>query len=72
MPVDKKDAKEAFDFVDGDKNEFLTFEEIKDVCNRLGCVLSDDEIKQLIKEVDTSGDGKINFEEFYSYVEKNC
>lgn len=32
--------------------------------------LSDEQLKEAIKEVDSSGNGKIEFEEFYAFVKK--
>lgn len=65
MPVDKQEAKDAFDCVDTDKSGYLTFDEIKNVCEKLNAGLSDDDIRNLIKDADSSGDGKLSFEEFY-------
>lgn len=44
-------------------------------CDELKCVLgdtfSDQDIEDLLEEADTSGDGKLDFDEFLAYFEKN-
>ncbi|XP_078591012.1 uncharacterized protein LOC144870558 isoform X2 [Branchiostoma floridae x Branchiostoma japonicum] len=55
---------ELFKFFDKDGSGFLTKEEIRQAMKELGSEQSDGELDVMMKEYDTDGDGKINYEEF--------
>ena len=59
---DEDDMYEAFKFFDKDNNGFITPTELKSVMfNVVGQNLSDGEVKDMIREVDTDSDGKVNY-----------
>ena len=45
-------------------------EEFGAMIRELGISLSDEEMKEAFKELDVSGDGLIEFEEFCTYIQK--
>lgn len=55
---------EAFAVFDVDKDGFITKGELRQVMNRLGENLTDEQLDAMIREADVDGDGKINAEEF--------
>lgn len=55
---------EAFAVFDLDKDGFITRSELRQVMNRLGENLTEDQLDAMIREADRDGDGKINEEEF--------
>lgn len=55
---------EAFAVFDVDKDGFITKSELRQVMNRLGENLTDEQLDAMIREADQDGDGKINEEEF--------
>ena len=63
------DMYEAFKFFDKDNNGFITPTELKSVMfNIVGQNLSDGEVKDMIREVDTDSDGKVNYNGMYVHV----
>ena len=65
----KEKVWHAFKYFDLDNSNFITLENIKEVMKRAGKILTDAEIREMIKEVDLSQDGKISFEEFCEMME---
>lgn len=63
---------EAFAVFDVDKDGFITKGELRQVMNRLGENLTDEQLDAMIKEADLDGDGKINAEEFKKLMECDC
>merc|ERR1712106_663946 len=59
-----EDAAHAFKVFDRDGDGLITAEELRLTMNNLGEPLTESEVKAMIAEADTDGDGKINFEEF--------
>jgi len=57
-----EEIKASFEIFDSDKDGFVTSKEIEKLCN----FLTPEAAKQLISDVDTNGDGKINFQEWLS------
>jgi calmodulin len=55
---------EAFAVFDVDKDGFITKGELRQIMNRLGENLTDEQLDAMIKEADKDGDGKVNAEEF--------
>lgn len=60
----EKDMLESFRIFDSHNQKAITFEGLKEVLHKMGENLSDDDIKNLIKEADEDGDGKVSFEDF--------
>ena len=61
---DVDEMAEAFAVFDVDKDGFITKSELRQVMNRLGENLTDEQLDAMIREADQDGDGKINEEEF--------
>ncbi|CAG8628485.1 24020_t:CDS:2, partial [Dentiscutata erythropus] len=58
------DLREAFKVYDKDGNGYITPAELKSVMNSLGERITDEEVDAMIREADTDGDGRVNYEEF--------
>ncbi|NP_001008706.1 calmodulin 5 [Mus musculus] len=52
------------------KDGHINVQELGDVMKQLGKNLSHEELKALISKLDTDGDGKISFEEFFKSIKK--
>jgi calmodulin len=62
--------KEAFALFDKDGDGSITAKELGTVMKSLGQTPSEEDIANMIKEVDEDGNGKIDFNEFYSLMQK--
>lgn len=60
--------KAAFDKYDTDKSGFLDTNELFALAGELGVLLDSDELEAAFKQLDTSGDGKIQFGEFKAWM----
>ena len=49
---------------DKDGNGYITSQELKEVMKQLGENLTDGELKEMMREADSNGDGTIDYEEF--------
>ena len=54
----------AFDFFDKDKSGKLSHDEIKEAICKDFDAKDNEIIKDILKEIDTNGDGQIDFKEF--------
>lgn len=59
---------EAFKAFDLDKNNFVGAAEIRHVLINIGEQVTDEEVDEMIRMVDTDGDGQVSWDEFYSMV----
>lgn len=59
---------EAFKAFDLDKNNYVGAAEIRHVLVNIGEQVTDEEVDEMIKMVDTDGDGQVSWEEFYNMV----
>jgi Ca2+-binding EF-hand superfamily protein len=59
------EVEEAFDFLDLDKNLFLSAAEIRHVLICMGELITDEEIDEMVRMVDADGDGQVSFDEFH-------
>ena len=59
---------EAFKAFDLDKNNFIGAAEIRHVLINIGEQVTDEEVDEMIRMVDTDGDGQVSWEEFYAMV----
>ncbi|XP_060568182.1 calmodulin-A-like [Ruditapes philippinarum] len=66
-----QEFKEAFHLFDKDGDNTITTPELLTVMKSLGHNPSRDDIIEMIKEVDSNGNGKIEFSEFLTLMEKN-
>ncbi|RYZ13640.1 MAG: hypothetical protein EOO70_08390, partial [Myxococcaceae bacterium] len=59
---------EAFKAFDLDKNNYVGAAEIRHVLINIGETVTDEEVDEMIRMVDSDGDGQVSWEEFYSMV----
>lgn len=59
---------EAFKAFDLDKNNFVGAAEIRHVLINIGEQVTDEEVDEMIRMVDSDGDGQVSWEEFYALV----
>ncbi|KAL8571492.1 hypothetical protein ACOMHN_060974 [Nucella lapillus] len=59
---------EAFKVFDKDNDGFIDMREFRAVLTGIGDKMSDDEVRNIIQEADTNGDGKIDYKEFCAYM----
>ncbi|GIL62118.1 hypothetical protein Vafri_16396 [Volvox africanus] len=64
------DLKEVFDLMDKDKGGTLSVEEVKNLMDMLGMKVKQEDLDQMISEIDHSGDGQIDFQEFLQVMAK--
>ena len=70
-PADpKKLVEDIFAFIDTDKSGDVSNAEFKDVIEGLNTGMSDTDIQNLVREIDTSGDGTISIGEFAAVLKK--
>ena len=71
VPEEKlAEYKEAFDMFDKDHSGGISIDEISKIMKNFGNPMSKAEIKEMIKDLDVSGDGELDFEEFVTLMEK--
>lgn len=63
-PYTEDQLKQLFRMFDRDGNGFITAAELAHSMAKLGHALTAEELTGMIKEADTDGDGRINFQEF--------
>lgn len=67
-PEQLKSIREVFEYFDQDKDKALSPSEFHSCCTGIGLMLTDDEVKAKVAEVDLDGDGVIDFEEFTAFM----
>ena len=71
VPQEKLDEyKEAFDMFDKDHSGTISIDEIAKIMKNFGNPMSKDDIKEMIKDIDTSGDGELDFDEFVTLMQR--
>ena len=71
IPEEKiADYKEAFDIFDKRKKGTISAGDICKIMKNFGYPISKKEVQEMIKEIDTSGDGELDFEEFVTLMQK--
>lgn len=63
-----EEIKEAFVQFDLDKNGFVGAAEIRHILINIGETVTDEEVDEMVKMVDRSGDGQVSFPDFYRMV----
>jgi calmodulin len=62
------EVRAQFKALDKDGNGVISAQEIREVLTALGDRLSDEDVNEIIRDVDTDGDGQVNFEEFLAHM----
>ena len=65
-------AREVFDTVDADKSGAIEESELRHALTLLGKTATDEELKSLLREADTDGSGKIEFDVRRSLFSRVC
>ena len=69
MPSEEfADASQVFAEFDGDGNGFIEKDELKNALAKAGVDFSQEQVDNLMGEIDTDGDGRVNFQEFRAFV----
>ena len=66
----KAEAQETFNFFDKDHDGKISLDEFRNVVMLICDTATEEDITEMLKEVDSNGDGEIDFEEFYAAVKK--
>lgn len=66
----KEEIMKVFKLFDEDDSGFITFRNLKRICQELGENLSDPEIQEMIDEADRDSDGQVNPDEFFRVMKK--
>mmetsp|Transcript_24879 Transcript_24879/g.37808 ORF Transcript_24879/g.37808 Transcript_24879/m.37808 type:complete len:154 (+) Transcript_24879:95-556(+) len=72
LPEELAEYKDAFDMFDIDKGGTIESHELQCVMARLGEVLTDKELADMMKSLDSNGDGVIDFDEFVTMMKKRA
>lgn len=67
-PEQYKEIKEVMEYFDEDKDMALNETEFHNAITGLGIVMTDTEITEKLAELDTTGDGKLQFNEFSTFM----
>jgi len=68
----EEDIREAFKFIDTNGDGKISKNELRHVIGIVDPTLSQQEIDMMLAEADTDRDGDVSYEEFLSYVMKDC
>lgn len=69
MPDSENELKEAFKAFDADGDGTTSKDELKKILAKFGQTLTDAELDAVMAEVDTDGDGEIDYNEFKRAME---
>ena len=71
IPEDKiAEYKESFDMFDKDRNGTISVNEIVKIMKNFGYPIKKEEARKMVEEIDSSGDGELDFDEFVYLMEK--
>ena len=71
MPEERIDEyKEVFDMFDKNKSGEISSSDITKIIKNFGYSVNGKKLERMIEEIDTSGAGKLDFEEFVTLMEK--
>jgi len=60
----------VFRLFDDDRTSFITISNLRRVARELGETMDDTELQEMIERADTTGDGKVTFEDFFGIMTK--
>ena len=58
----EEELRDVFKVFDKDSSGFISASELKEVSSKLGRNLTDEDVKEMMKETDLDEDGKISYE----------
>lgn len=67
-PEEISEFREIFNLVDKDGGGTITKDELGELMDTLGIETTAEELELMINEIDSSGDGHIDFEEFVEVI----
>ena len=71
IPEEKiAEYKEAFDMFDKNKKGTISAADITKIMKNFGYPISRKEVESMIAQMDTSGNGELDFEEFVTFMQK--
>ena len=68
----RDEVMKVYQLFDADKQGYITVRELRRMADDCGETMTDEELHEMIAEADRTGDGKINFDEFFRVMKKNC
>ncbi|XP_076084618.1 neo-calmodulin-like [Mytilus galloprovincialis] len=68
---EKEECRKAFKQIDINKDNRLSWTELRHASDLLGMTLNEKQAKKMIREVDKNGDGFIDYKEFETIMSKN-
>ena len=66
----KEDIQKVFRLFDDDRTNFITITNLRRVARELGETMDDTELQEMIERADTTGDGKVTFDDFFGIMTK--
>lgn len=66
--VDTSQYEAVFSVVDADNNGRIDAHELKSMMSALGDDVSDEQAEEMVRKIDTGGDGTISLEEFATFM----
>mgnify|MGYP006099656399 CR=1 FL=1 len=69
-PSELSEFREIFDLVDKDKGGSISSTELTELMSTLGINASQEEIRAMVAEIDTDGNGDIDFDEFVAVMSR--
>ena len=68
VPTLEEQRREVFMFFDADEKGFITVSDLRQAMINLGEKLTDNDVRQMIKEADINEDGHVSYDEFIKIV----
>ena len=68
----RDEVMKVYELFDFEQQGYITFKNLKKIAQDVGENLTDQELHEMIAEADKTGDGHINFQEFFRVMSKNC
>eukprot|EP01083_Nonionella_stella_P034740 94990_1 len=66
----KEEIMKVFKLFDEDDTGYITFRNLKRICQELGEDLTDEEIQEMVDEADRAGNGQVTADDFYRIMKK--
>ncbi|XP_014352084.1 uncharacterized protein LOC102354198 [Latimeria chalumnae] len=67
---DYEEIKQGFTFLDTDNDGKITFNNLKEACRAAGVYFSNKDLREMLEEADTNGDGAVDLNEFIAVMLK--